>query len=139
MLKEVVCEATSVNAQVNETEKSTPIIPGIYDNSLDNLRHQLGNLDQALDGRSNGTGLPPASLRVTFSFFPPISVVDAGNTILTGKDLYNRDANTFLKRGVLAPFNLVSPFLPVKIQNTIPYKMVDRFDKGKTIYDEFRP
>lgn len=116
--------------------KSDPLIPGIYDNSLDNFVYQLSNLDRALDGHYNGTGLPPAPLRVAFSFFPPISVVNAGKTITTGKDLYNRNANSFLERGVLAPFNLVSPFAPTKIQNTIPFKMLDRFDKSKTIYDE---
>jgi len=119
--------------------KSDPLIPGIYDNSLDNFVYQLSNLDRALDGHYNGTGLPPAPLRVAFSFFPPISVVNAGKTITTGKDLYNRNANSFLERGVLAPFNLVSPFAPTKIQNTIPFMMIDGFDKSKTIYDELWP
>ncbi len=113
-----------------------PLIPGIYDNSFSNLGYQIGVLENAIDGRKNGTGLPPAPIRVALAFLPPVSIVNGGKTLFTGNDLYNRNANTFIERGVLAPFNVLAPFLPLKIQNEMIFKMLDVFDKGKTIFDE---
>jgi len=97
---------------------------------------QIRNLERSFDGNYNGTGLPPTLFRIIFSLFTPASAVSAGKTIITGKDLYNRNANNFLDRGILAPFNLISPFCPTAVESSDLFKTIYWFNTGHTISNE---
>ena len=68
-------------------EKDNPLIPGPYDDSWRNLKVQLGRLDHALDGYSNG-GKIPAPIKFIADINPLIALSNGVKIIVTGNDIY---------------------------------------------------
>jgi len=96
----------------NDVASNNPIIPGSYDNSFDNFGEQMRNLERSFDGHYNGTGLPPTLFRILFSVVTPVGYINAGVTVYTGHDVYNRDRNSFFERFIISPIELLTPALP---------------------------
>ncbi len=113
-----------------------PFISGPYNTSWENLGYHMRNLDRAFDGRYNGTGLPPAPVRVVLSFLPPVALVNGGKTILTGEDLYEREANSFLERWVFAPVSVIAPFGPEAVVESVPFIFLEDAHKVHTMIHE---
>jgi RHS repeat-associated protein len=117
-------------------EGEAPFISGPYDDSWNNFLAYGNTLNSEFDGANGGNGLPPTSVRVFISLFPPTSFIDGGKQLTTGKDIYNRKVNK-VDQYIFAPFGILSPFAPSSITKTLGFQIFNDFDAGKSVVDEF--
>ena len=106
---------------------------------MENIVRWAYEMEYRSTAKTNRTGLPPTPVRIFVALFPPTSVINAGKTIIFGNDLFNRDANMFLERGVVAPLNILTPFAPNIIQSTIWFETIERALIINDIYKETEP
>ncbi len=124
----------------SEKADDKPFISGLYKSSWRNIGYHVNNFNRTFDGAYNGTGLPPAGVRIAYSFLlPPVGMVSGGRTIWEGKDIYNRQANSVMEQWVLAPLSIVAPFTPAKVTETVPFVLIEDADRANTLYQEVGP
>ena len=100
-------------------KSSRPFITGPYgperesQSSWKNLGMRVRRLKD-IENSWKGDGMPK-SMKVFYGkIFPPTAVIKNGNTIIEGKDMFDRNEVSDFNRYFIAPINIVTPHLPIR-------------------------
>ena len=98
----------------NKSENNTPNAAEVAFTELDNLVVKLGDsYKESKAGKimAKGDEIAPQVAQVGVKIFPPTAVIDAGKTIITGKDINETVQEGTLNRYVLPTLTLAAPTL----------------------------